>query len=383
MTNAELKKLYDEYESKFDEIIEKYGESDGFVIKESLWWDYYKNLIEKTYEKIEKNSFTLSDASSFYKQFGFGPKLYGRSFIENGIEPIIEMFKYLKDENIEANEKIHDITEKEDSRINLKGIGKNFITLFLTAYFPKKYMQWNQQTDIALKIVDNYPETIRGEKKSDKYLRINRTCNELKDVLGIETLTKMDNFLYCISKGYIGDKEEIIEIETTEIKEIEEEHFDKNDKHLEMMYYIVKIGILKGHNVWVAINDRNKVYNNEKLSEICLSEIPNFTQPQTIAQAKYIDVIWFLKNTANPVRFFEIEKSTTIYSGLLRFNDVKIDFPISKATIVIPEDRKNLFEKQINRRTFTLSELSDVCDHITFEGLKRWYESEMIVSKYD
>jgi hypothetical protein len=383
MTNEELKKLYEEYEIKFDEIIDMYGESDGFVINGKLWWDYYNELIKITLSKIEQNKFTIIDANDFYKQFGFGPKLYGRSFVENGIEPIIEMFNYLKDENIEANEKIHDITEKEDSRINLKGIGKNFITLFLTAYFPKKYMQWNQQTDIALKILDNYPETIRGEKKSDTYLRINKICNEIKDVLGIETLTKMDNFLYCISKGYIGDKEEIIEIETTEIKEIEEEHLDTNDKHLEMMYYIVKIGILKGHNVWVAINDRNKEYNNEKLSEICLTEIPNFTQPQTIAQAKYIDVIWFLKNTANPVRFFEIEKSTTIYSGLLRFNDVKIDFPISKATIVIPEDRKNLFEKQINRRTFTLSELSDVCDHITFEDIKKWYESEKTSAEFD
>ena len=91
------------------------------------------------------------------------------------------------------------------------------------------------------------------------------------------------------------------------------------------------------------------------------------------------------KYPTNPRKqiFFEIEHSTTIYSGLLRFNDVKIDFPISKATIVIPRDRMNLFEKQINRRTFTLSELSDVCDYITYEDVKSWYNSEMNSSQYN
>lgn len=52
--------------------------------------------------------------------------------------------------------------------------------------------------------------------------------------------------------------------------------------------------------------------------------MPQFTQSSTLTIAKYIDVIWFIKGTANPIRFFEIEHSTSIYSGLLRLNDVKI-----------------------------------------------------------
>jgi hypothetical protein len=43
-----------------------------------------------------------------------------------------------------------------------------------------------------------------------------------------------------------------------------------------------------------------------------------------------IDVIWFRRGTGHPVRFFEVEHSTSVYSGLLRFNDVMIDFPIER-----------------------------------------------------
>ena len=111
-----------------------------------------------------------------------------------------------------------------------------------------------------------------------------------------------------------------------------------------MMYYLIVIGINKNYNVWIAQNDRNKNYKGNKFSDKCIQEIPKFTQPSTLAIAKYIDVIWFKKNTSYPIRFFEIEHTTTIYSGLLRLNDVKIDYPINKATIVIPNDRIKLFD---------------------------------------
>jgi type II restriction enzyme len=44
-----------------------------------------------------------------------------------------------------------------------------------------------------------------------------------------------------------------------------------------------------------------------------------------------IDVIWFRRGTGQPHRFFEVEHSTSVYSGLLRFNDVIIDYPIPEA----------------------------------------------------
>ena len=60
--------------------------------------------------------------------------------------------------------------------------------------------------------------------------------------------------------------------------------------------------------------------------------------------------------------FFEIEYTTTVYSGLLRINNVKIDYPLPKATIVTPKEKKGAFESQISRRTFVHSELEGICD---------------------
>lgn len=365
-----------------------YGEKDGFVIDGEIWWDYYKRIIEELFNKIRNNQFTLKDASDFYRSFGFGPKLYGRTFLENGIDKLKSMFLYLYDDTIPVETRVHDIVEEPESNYATNGIGINFVTLFLTSCFPKKYVQWNAQTDGALDILNAFPKKQRGEKKSSFYLKINETCLHISSVLKIDSLTILDNFLFCLNKGYIGNENQIEKKFEKEVKEVVtvEKKLDKADddsgSHVEMMYYLIKTGQNKGYDVWIAVNDRNKSYNDEQFSKICLSEIPSFTNPQTLSIAKYVDVIWFKRKTMQPIRFFEIENSTSIYSGLLRFNDIKIDYPMPKATIVIPASRLDLFEKQIDRRTFKYSELSDICDSMTYDDLKKWYSAVAVDSKY-
>jgi len=383
MNKSQLKDLFNEYKEKYDEIIKIYGKKDGFLLDDTIWWVYYKNRIEELIAKIKENTITEDDFSKFYKEFGFGVKLYNITFIESGIKNLNKVFLYLVDKSITAEEKIKNVVEETDSEFFIKGIGTHFVTLFLTSCFPDEYVNWNAQTDGALKILNLYPDRDRGETKSSFYNKINNVCKELLITINAESLPRVDNFLYCINKGYIGSAslvEKKITEETKKIEEISEELIDKTtgNKHDEMMYYLIKIGVNKNYDVFVADNDKGKTYNNEKFSDLCLSTIPNFTQPMTLSTARYIDVIWFKKNTSYPVRFIEIEHSTSIYSGLLRLNDVKIDYPIDKATIVLPKERMSLFETQIKRRTFTLSELSDVCDCMTYEDLKKWYEATKV-----
>lgn len=100
MNKGLLKKLLAKYEQKIDEILEKYGERDGFVIEGQLWWDYYGQLISDMIEKITKNELTEQDARQFYKEFGFGPKFYGNSFVESGLDKIAKAFLFLSDPEI-------------------------------------------------------------------------------------------------------------------------------------------------------------------------------------------------------------------------------------------------------------------------------------------
>lgn len=84
--------------------------------------------------------------------------------------------------------------------------------------------------------------------------------------------------------------------------------------------------------MWVA--DRGIKWNGEELGTGCLSDLPVIAAGQTRTVMKNIDVIWFRRGTGHPERFFEIEHTTSVYSGLLRMNDVMIDFPITEAFIV-------------------------------------------------
>lgn len=392
MNKGLLKKLLAEYEQKIDEILEKYGERDGFVIEGQLWWDYYGQLISDMIEKIMKNELTEQDARQFYKEFGFGPKFYGNSFVESGLDKIAKAFLFLSDPEIPPEQKIKEMVEDPESEHYLRGVGINFVTLFLTSVFPKEYVQWNVQTDGALKALGMYPKKVRGEKRSDLYLKINEVCLEIKNELKLEHMPKVDNLLYCFNKGYLDfDKSFFKEMEEKVSESIKDvvilttpsiDEKESEDYHLQMQYTLLQIGKKKGYDVWIAQNDQSKSFNGEYFADLCLREIPSFTQPSTLAIAKYIDVIWFKKGTSNPIRFFEIEHSTSIYSGLLRLNDVKIDFPLSKATIVIPKDRRKLFDSQIERRTFKYSELADICDCITYEELEKWFEAVKIDTEY-
>ncbi|GAG32585.1 unnamed protein product, partial [marine sediment metagenome] len=126
------------YSNKHDTIMELYGEKDGFLIEDKYWWDYYGTFINDILDKIDKGIVTLNDFSNFYRVFGFGPKLYERSFLEPGIKKLSGLFKFLSDDSIKPNEKIKQITEDQESDFFVRGVGVNFVTLFLTNFFPTK-----------------------------------------------------------------------------------------------------------------------------------------------------------------------------------------------------------------------------------------------------
>ncbi|HEU4971814.1 MAG TPA: hypothetical protein VFT35_07855 [Gaiellaceae bacterium] len=88
-----------------------------------------------------------------------------------------------------------------------------------------------------------------------------------------------------------------------------------------------------------------------------------------------IDVIWFRRGTGHSFRFFEIEHSTSVYSGLLRFNDVMIDFPITEAFVVGDGDRtQRKFEREIARRTFDHSGLADVARFLDYDQVRQTWQ---------
>lgn len=152
--------------------------------------------------------------------------------------------------------------------------------------------------------------------------------------------------------------------QTAEIYEAEQKF-----THGQIQRTMVRIGLLLGHDVWVPRPDRNRVIENEKIGEGCLSELELVAPKRTLPIIESVDVIWCKKGSFAPIALFEIEHSTTIYSGLLRLNDILIDYDVPLVGIVSFEKRRSLFQREIARRTFEKSGLREKCKFYNYKTI--------------
>ena len=90
---------------------------------------------------------------------------------------------------------------------------------------------------------------------------------------------------------------------------------------------LAKLGNDMGLKVWVARNDRNRSCKGHTFTSLpnLLTELPVQFDDATRRTIELIDVLW-LKSSA-VVAAFEIESTTSIYSGLLR---IQISSPCSR-----------------------------------------------------
>src|SRR6266545_4516336 len=162
-------------------------------------------------------------------------------------------------------------------------------------------------------------------------------------------------------------------LQLTAVEPTEEEAPTESRVHTEIQAKLRDIGLFEGFDVWIA--DRGLVWDDQPLGTNCLSELPLVAAERTREVMKNIDVIWFRRGTGHPVRFFEIEHTTSVYSGLLRFNDVMIDFPITEAFIVGDGDKtERKFEREIARRTFGHSGLIDVTRFLLYDQVRQTWQ---------
>ena len=64
-----------------------------------------------------------------------------------------------------------------------------------------------------------------------------------------------------------------------------------------------------------------------------------------------IDIVWFAPVTSRVVAAFEVEKSTSIYSGILRLTDLAFSLPENKTALylVVPDAREKEVQAQLSR----------------------------------
>jgi hypothetical protein len=148
----------------------------------------------------------------------------------------------------------------------------------------------------------------------------------------------------------------------------------KPTEHTEVQWLLLKLGSDMGFDVWVARNDRGKQFKGKIFSDLprLKTDLPLQFDDATNRTIELIDVLWLQGNAI--VAAFEIESTTSIYSGLLRMADLiamqpNLNIPLY---LVAPDERREKVMTEVNRPTFCRLNppVSEICRFISFSGLK-------------
>ena len=156
------------------------------------------------------------------------------------------------------------------------------------------------------------------------------------------------------------------------------------NKHLLMQYHLLKIGNAIGYDVIAASNDRSKNCHGQSFSFISLQNFPKITaEKEVLNTIQLIDVLWFQKGTNRVIAAFEVEKSTSIYSGILRLADLSYSIADGDEVLylVFPDSRERDVRLQSTRpairinnvpmKYIVFSDLHNHCDALCKFGYSK------------
>ncbi|KMO31182.1 type II restriction enzyme [Methylobacterium variabile] len=132
--------------------------------------------------------------------------------------------------------------------------------------------------------------------------------------------------------------------------------------HTEIQGWLRDLGLALGFDVWVASNDGSRPYAGGRLSDGCLDRLPGrLTANGSAETVRLIDVIWLDAASRDVAAAFEVEHTTSIYSGIVRMLDLALGVEGGTARnffLVAPDNREDDVRAQFARPAFSrVSEL--------------------------
>ncbi len=137
--------------------------------------------------------------------------------------------------------------------------------------------------------------------------------------------------------------------------------------HVRMQWKLMGLGLKCGSKVWIPAGDQKKIreqYQFETFETNFAAGLDTQTR-----YVENIDVVW--KEEFRIDAAFEIENSTAIYSGLLRFADLSLVAPntLYPLFIVAPQDKRNRLIEQLKRPTFRHLRLDRKVRYLSYEAV--------------
>jgi hypothetical protein len=157
----------------------------------------------------------------------------------------------------------------------------------------------------------------------------------------------------------------LVELQPEEVDQVLETA--RLSDHVAMQWKLARLGLKAGERVWVPVGDQVKLRRAYDFDRFDPEFSAGIDMPHSYVEN--IDVIW--KQEFRIGAAYEIENSTSIYSGLLRFADLNILAPntLYPMFIVAPNNRKNRLREQLRRPTFKRLELDRKVRFLSYETI--------------
>jgi hypothetical protein len=160
--------------------------------------------------------------------------------------------------------------------------------------------------------------------------------------------------------------------------------------HTHVQWLLAKVGHQLGCRVWIARNDWRRTWGDEPLGGLSVPSLPPLgMSPDSQRLVALIDVVW-LTGANQVAAAFEVEHTTSVYSGLLRMADLaalspNLSFPLY---VVAPGTRLAKVRRELARPTFRALGLDRRCRFFSgaallraLPGLTRWATGPEAIEK--
>ncbi len=138
--------------------------------------------------------------------------------------------------------------------------------------------------------------------------------------------------------------------------------------------HIAQVGSKMGLSIWIPQSDRKGVLKEWQGEQPkLLDRLPLNYDDTTLRTIEQIDVLWLRGRSI--VRAFEVEHTTSVYSGILRMADLLALQPNMdiRLHLVAPSERREKVFSEIRRPVFSLLDrgpLADSCTYLSYESIR-------------
>lgn len=147
--------------------------------------------------------------------------------------------------------------------------------------------------------------------------------------------------------------------------------------HTRVQHQLSILGRALGYEVSVARNDRSTECQGTPLGYHCIERLPDLgLSPDVHNTVDLIDVVWLHPGEPRIACAFEVEKSSSIYSGILRLADMALSLPGREQHLylVAPRSREREIIEQLRRPMFQRHD-EFVISYLLFEDLDQHLDS--------